>query len=680
MPPDRTHPPAEAGTASRFSDALLSGAPLSSVGPQHQPSLERGRACQTCRRRRVKCDGARPVCTRCAKSAKAHGEDPTSFACVYDAAPVGKKTMKEADRVAELAAEVSALRQQLAAQQAAEAAVASTSSAGRAPLIPPTSLFGLHVAFDPSQASMLPSPESRRPSGPVASTSEETIEQQQRLHSSGGASLHSFPSTTAPTSSGPQTPNSAALDAFLASAAAAAGPSSTTVDSGSSLADLAAAASEFTLPPYATENAPIPSYAAYNPLPSPLDLSWALLPSSYPPALPTPGLLSRLVDVFFQKSHLASNLISEQRFRPAFASLLAGGHANDAPLECLLHGICAAAALMVPEAFFESEPRYWTRATGDGAGRTGRDLGEGFSEWHSRKAGELLDPSFKAGRNLLQVAQASVLCTFCAYTSGRFTEIWFSSALSTRLATCLAINHLRPLSAYTSSSMAGQGPKARRLREPTLLPAPRTADELEERLCVFWAIFGGDRMTSAASDWPLSLDEGDISSLLPWSKEAGATSEDWIDDPKSSPLCIHNPSFFFSNPPHLVGPQQLYIKSHVLLGRVCQFLQRAPEPIGSGHATAPGEDLRESPAFRQLERTIQHFRKSIPRELQWTYLLQTTGQLDKSLLLVHNLSHVVEILLHEPFCLSPRITQDDSSFKKCFEAAKAIVTSVYELS
>lgn len=90
MPPDRTHqhappPPLPPhpqqpqqepphSTAQRFSDAVHTGMPMSSVGPSHAPSLERGRACLTCRRRRVKCDGARPVCGRCAKSARAHGE------------------------------------------------------------------------------------------------------------------------------------------------------------------------------------------------------------------------------------------------------------------------------------------------------------------------------------------------------------------------------------------------------------------------------------------------------------------------------------------------------------------------------------------------------------------------------------------------------------------------------
>lgn len=40
--------------------------------------------------------------------------------------------------------------------------------------------------------------------------------------------------------------------------------------------------------------------------------------------------------------------------------------------------------------------------------------------------------------------------------------------------------------------------------------------------------------------------------------------------------------------------QQVYIKAFILLGRVVRFLQRAPEPVGSGWPKEPPEDLRET--------------------------------------------------------------------------------------
>lgn len=47
-------------------------------------------------------------------------------------------------------------------------------------------------------------------------------------------------------------------------------------------------------------------------------------------------------------------------------------------------------------------------------------------------------------------------------------------------------------------------------------------------------------------------------------------------DVEESVLSPRNPSFFVAHPPHLVGPQQLYLKAIVLLGKVVIFSHRAP--------------------------------------------------------------------------------------------------------
>lgn len=69
---------------------------------------------------------------------------------------------------------------------------------------------------------------------------------------------------------------------------------------------------------------------------------------------------------------------------------------------------------------------------------------------------------------------------------------------------------------------------------------------------------------------------------------------------------------------------------------------------------------------------------SIPRELQHSYY--TSPAFENVQLFVFTLLHVCTILMHEPFCLSPSTSEDDDSFKKCLEAAKAIVSSVHELA
>ncbi|GAA5829950.1 hypothetical protein JCM11251_007945 [Rhodosporidiobolus azoricus] len=730
MPPDRntTGGPSGSGkgpggTVSKFSDAIASGQPLSSVGPGHPPSLERGKACLTCRRRRVKCDGARPVCGRCAKSAKAHGEDPTTIVCEYDSSVPKRPPKDDIGRVQDLAAEVAALKQQLLAQQqraqqesvVAAANAAATASSAPAPR-PQTSYapssFSSQVAS--TSAVTLDAPAYTQPQQPEQQL--QTTYSFQHSTSSGGSEQadsgpfdsSSFLSNTsgAGTSSGPYA-------AFASFPSAAVNPLADLADLASSTLSTAQLPSPVTVTVTAASNGhggngEAPSFT----LPSDLDFdlslpdidftssAWSLLPASYPPTLPSPPLLNRLLTVYFSKSHLACEIINEARLR---SSLLLPAGNPGRPLECLLHAVCATAGLMVSEGFLEAEgeAKYWLREGPDGKKSKSKGAAA-FSEYHAKRAEELLQSSFDRGLNLLQIVQAAVLCVFCAYTTARFHDIWSLSGRATRLAVITGLNHLRPFHAkgttpdrYSGHPSRGGDrinsgrTKARRLREPAMLPPPKDREEAQERLYTFWAVLMSDRMTCAASDWAVTLVEEDVTTLLPASSadeafgDAGAkgwTEDEWFDSPLSSPLCIHNPSFFFANPSHLVGPHQLYIKATVLLGRVCTFLQRAPDPVGSGYPLEEGRDLRDEPAFRSLERTCTHFRQSVPRELQHSYVHLTTGRIDERLVLAHAMGHVVVILMHEPFCLSPDITVQDESFTKCLEAAKAIVTSVYEIS
>lgn len=397
--------------------------------------------------------------------------------------------------------------------------------------------------------------------------------------------------------------------------------------SGSGLADLATAASPlYQLPSW--------SYGA-------------LTVSGYPSDLPSLPLMRRLIDVYFAKPHLASGLIDEARFRASFA------YPSDdprSPVTCLLHAIAATAAMWVnEETFFAEEPKYWLY---DGQGRS-------CSDYHARRAQELFQSSLRQGRQLLQIVQASVLCVFCAYTNARYSDIWIQSAECSRMAVVIDLIHVRPvdpalytdtaptpaaatLTTTTATSASSEGAatsigdqptrpfvgsaptaartKQRRLKDKSILPATLDPDEIAERCAVFWFVFGQDRMTSAASGWAATIDEADLTTLLPHpvgapdtvrfpepelpdAVETHSTPEliflgrglAQTEDPLSSPLCIHNPSFFFANPPHLVKRLQLHFKAFVLLGRVSRFLQRAPSPIGSGYPQKPGEpDLRDS--------------------------------------------------------------------------------------
>lgn len=68
-----------------------------------------------CKRRRLKCDGLRPACSACKKSACIHGDDPTTVRCEYDdphAMPPPQKRPRQSPnaKIGLLQAKVGALR------------------------------------------------------------------------------------------------------------------------------------------------------------------------------------------------------------------------------------------------------------------------------------------------------------------------------------------------------------------------------------------------------------------------------------------------------------------------------------------------------------------------------------------------------------------------------------------
>ncbi|KPV72281.1 uncharacterized protein RHOBADRAFT_56093 [Rhodotorula graminis WP1] len=579
-------------------------------------------------------DGARPVCARCAKSARAHGEDPSTFVCVYDSGvPKAKQatsptSTKDSDAIADLAAQIAELKEQLTQQR------------------PP-----------PPQQQQ---PEPDHSPQPFASTSSHTLDVNPPQptwsastpnFSSSTASANYYPAATATTAD--HTSTSLVWSSTLTA------PYSSSTTTGPDLTDLAMAAS--------------PLYQL--PLPT---INWgALTHSSYPSDLPSPGLFARLVDVYFAKPHLATGLINERRFRQSLTYLELPSDPRS-PSPCLLHALVATAALLVPESFYAPhEPRYWSPKSS-------------LSSHHAKLAERALDPAFQRGRQLLQVVQASVLCCFCAYTDARFGDTWLVSAMAARLAVTVGLNHVRRAPVGAASPDAGGergGPggaparteeahrRQRRLKDKSMLAPTSDREEVDERASVFFFCYAADKMTSAATGWAAAINEDDVTSLLPHPPG----SEDTYEDPLSSPLYLHNPAFFTACPPHLTGALQLYFKAYILLGRVVRFLQRAPEPVGSGYAREDDPDLRETPAFRSLERTISHFRLSIPREQSYAYYASHAG-IENTPFLVFTILHVLTILLHEPFCLAPDVDEQDLSFQKCAAAAKAIVASVYELN
>lgn len=155
---------------------------------------------------------------------------------------------------------------------------------------------------------------------------------------------------------------------------------------------------DYSFPPTPFTFPPQPSYpqfpAAFDPFapvaPAPAPLPPVDVPGN--PRLPSPPLLERLMNVFFDLPHEAVDLVSRRRFMETFA--LGPAH-PDYPAKCLLHAMVATATDLAGDEVWEGEERYW----GD----------QGPAEYHADFADVLIPLGFRTERNILQVAQAAVL-------------------------------------------------------------------------------------------------------------------------------------------------------------------------------------------------------------------------------------------------------------------------------
>lgn len=113
----------------------------------------------------------------------------------------------------------------------------------------------------------------------------------------------------------------------------------------------------------------------------------------WPRDLPSPALVTRLVDAYFSKSHAASGMINRAKL---YANLtLPPSHVNF-PETALLHMILATSARMVSRDFFEQEQKYWGK----------EDPNESIVDYHASRAKVAIDAAILKGQNLFQVEQA----------------------------------------------------------------------------------------------------------------------------------------------------------------------------------------------------------------------------------------------------------------------------------
>ncbi|GAA5852477.1 hypothetical protein JCM9279_003462 [Rhodotorula babjevae] len=616
----------EPRVAASFAEAQALGLPLSSKGHAHAPSIGHRQACSTCRRRKLRCDGAKPLCGVCSKSTMAHGDDLSAVAhCVYLDPAVPKKQRAQPPghaKVAALEAEIGAslsyflpelpkradlvLPSSTAELKALVAEIRLTSPSSRPTAAPTPAPFP-----GPAPPYVAPGPAAAHEQGRVAGTSS-------------GATSSVLPFATLPLET---TPAPSTSESWLLYSAPVPEPSPPTTERSSS----------FTTSPSAFP---------------PQDPLLELLYPGWPRDLPPPDLTYRLVEVYFARPHQCAGVVNAARVR---AALRLSPTSAGFPHPALLHVMCAIAGLLVPDDFFRGETYYWR-----GYPRA--------ADYHIARCKLALDGNLEIG-SLFDGAQITALLCFWLYSQARWVDLWLYCGQATRLTTPLGLNHVR-----AASDVAPQEPAH---YEEYLVPSTDDDAILRERALTFFLAFTADRFASASTGWACSIDKVDISTVIP------SEVQPYPRGPAaaSCPNSVHHPAFFTSHVPG-DGPLQLMLKAIVLLGEVVQYQQRAPHAnkLRAGFSRLDRlRDQRSTQSFHDLDSTIYGFLSAIPREYQFRHRPLGTGVGDvlseTRLHLVHGIAHTSWILLHEPYVST--LDEDEPSLVRCVESANEILQGVF---
>ncbi|KAL1722068.1 hypothetical protein EV715DRAFT_247841 [Schizophyllum commune] len=400
------------------------------------------------------------------------------------------------------------------------------------------------------------------------------------------------------------------------------------------------------------------------------DVVW----TNWPEGMPRPELLRHLVEMFFMFHPHAQRLFHF----PTFMTCLSLGATHPKfPPPCLLHAICAIASFytaavsspplpdltkMAPDEIFDDfhrEPRP-----------------DSFAEEQAKLANVAIERSRQRGENLFQGLQASLI--MCWYYWAHSQWVFVECGQTMRMAVPLGMNMCSP---FRSISTA--------VRPPSLIPPPRNVIEDETRRNTFWLIYCAERLHGLGNGWAMSVDDDDISQMMP------VLSEQFEHSILVSPAdrqWAHTRGVLLQNPPAVTDSFTLYIKGAILLSYVKRFNLRfrsqhfAGNPEMSANLVIPAGtspymqstqdenfvDPRTAPAFIELERTATTFRDSFPPHLR--YPIQN-NVVDNHLYIAHMMPYVSLIVLHDPH--ADVRTSGCISALKILTAARALLDLIY---
>ncbi|KZV75415.1 hypothetical protein PENSPDRAFT_89785 [Peniophora sp. CONT] len=369
-----------------------------------------------------------------------------------------------------------------------------------------------------------------------------------------------------------------------------------------------------------------------------LDLGTSMYWTTWPSELPAPETVQLLVEAFFRYYPHADRLFHRSTF--IYWLSLPPTH-DQFPSAAILHAICGLGIMYTRQPV--SEPT-----------SSALNLDDGASEKHIELAKSLADKNITRCTQLVQSQQALLIVGWWYWCHAKWIEVYMLSSQVLRACPPLDLSRATMFQPITTGTMA-----------PSLIAPPADAQEEETRRNVFWLAYALERLTGCGNGWPLSLDDKDVTQLLPVDAMTFALGMSWPepqerDHPfKKDVLLTHHTEY--------THPFALFVKGNLLLSRVKSYNMRyaqllyADDPSlhlsedTARHFTClqpptrpgycPASDARRNNAFVELDQIAFKFIPSFPAHLQTPIV---GGAIDVHLYLAHLMPYIALIQMHDP--------------------------------
>lgn len=385
--------------------------------------------------------------------------------------------------------------------------------------------------------------------------------------------------------------------------------------------------------------------------------------------LPPMDLVYSLVDVFFAHWPFARQFIHMPTFKQRLR--LPPSDPNF-PSVALLHGICALGSVYLPQPGGPAEEIRPGEPVRGNIFRTDEQVNrvlEGmasFGEHQTTIAQIKALNDARTGKRLLESVQALICVCWWYVIHTRWADLWITTGTVIRLTVPMGLCGSRGYDEILWGPNFGDTSYPN--FKESFLPKSDDFIELETRKRTFWMAFVTDRSHSAATAWPVALDELDIGQSFPYPLEVFEAGIRPIGYGTTDSQKLSTPDILTNHPPEFTDDGILFLKAIELMGRITTFNNR----VRTRYSDAT--NISTAPAFQMLDETITTFLQNLPKDRFTTFSTDGFVSLGVSALALPN---VARILLHDPHCQLDKA--DDLPTRKCLLASRAILNLTYQL-